>query len=151
MLSTSSRTQKSISLSSFEAECNAAVSGLVDMTFVSNAVELLLGIPAKRIPYLDSSSAKSLLTRQGVGRTRHLHGKLLWEQDLAKQQYMQVSSISTFKNVVNVGTKALSQERILCLLYMLCVVDCSDGFKRVGIDEYLEPPQAIVLARAPPD
>ena len=109
VLNTSSRTQKSISLSSCEAEFNAAVSGLVDMIFVSNAAEFLLGCPVKRIAYLDSSSAKALLMRQGVGRTRHLRGKLLWVQDLSKKQCVQVSSISTLRNVADVGTKALSQ------------------------------------------
>ena len=39
----------------------------------------------KRIAYLDSSSA---LARQGVGRARHLRGKLLWVQDLSKKQYI---------------------------------------------------------------
>ena len=145
VLNASSRTQKRISLSSCEAEFNAAVSGLVDVIFVSNAAEFLLGCPVKRIAYLDSSSAKALLTRQGVGRTRHLHGKLLWVQDLSKKQYVQVSSISALRNVADVGTKALSQERILCLLYMLCVVDCADSFRRVGADEFHELESRISL------
>ena len=56
-----------------------------------------------------------------------------------------MSSISTLRNVADVGTKALSQERILCLLYMLCVVDCADSFRRVGADEFHELESRISL------
>ena len=84
VLATASRAQKTISLSSCESEFNAAVSGMVDMIFISNAIEFLLLKEIKRVAYIDSASAKSLISRQGVGRTRHLHGKLLWIQDLAK-------------------------------------------------------------------
>ncbi|CAE7240723.1 unnamed protein product, partial [Symbiodinium sp. CCMP2456] len=74
----------------------------------------------------------------GVGRTRHLDGKLLWVQGLSKDGYMQVSGISTHRNPSDLGTKSLSNERLLSLLHMLHVIDIDHGNAAVGIDEYLE-------------
>ena len=145
VLATASRAQKTISLSSCESEFNAAVSGMVDMIFISNAIEFLLLKEIKRVAHIDSASAKSLISRQGVGRTRHLHGKLLWIQDLAKSEYMRISSINTMRNVADIGTKSLSKERILCLLYLLNVVDCSDSFARVGATEHADMASKLAL------
>ena len=138
VLATSSRTQKSVSLSSCESEYGAYVSGLCDLIYVSNAIEFCLGKPILRCTYIDSTSAKSLVTRQGVGRTRHLDGKLLWVQERARDNYMTISGINTLRNIADTGTKALSRERILCLLYLLCVVDCDNKCSRVGVSEHSE-------------
>ncbi|CAE7253653.1 unnamed protein product [Symbiodinium natans] len=145
ILATASRTQKSISLSSCESEFRAAVSGLCDMVHVSNAIEFVLGAEICRNSFIDSTSAKSLLTRQGVGRTRHLDGKLLWVQGFTKQDYLTVSGISTHRNVADIGTKALAKERVLCLLFMLGVVDCNDNYNRVGAAEFADMEQKLAL------
>ena len=145
VLATSSRTQKTVSLSSCESEFNSYVSGMVDFIYVNNAIEFLLGASVLRFTYIDSSSAKSLITRQGVGRTRHLEGKLLWVQELSKQGYMQVSGVNTLRNPSDLGTKSLARERILCLLHMLNVVDVNNGNQAVGLDEYGEMEKKLAL------
>ena len=145
VLATSSRTQKTVSLSSCEPEFNSYVSGMVDFIYVNNAIEFLLGASVPRFTYIDSSSAKSLITRQGVGRTRHLEGKLLWVQELSKQGYMHVSGVNTLRNPSDLGTKSLARDRILCLLHMLNIVDVNNGNQAVGLDEYGEMEKKLAL------
>ncbi|CAE7273338.1 unnamed protein product [Symbiodinium microadriaticum] len=118
---------------------------MVDLIYVNNAIEFLLGAQVLRFTFIDSSSAKSLITRQGVGRTRHLDGKLLWVQELSKQGYMQVSGVNTLRNPSDLGTKSLAQDRILCLLHMLNIVDVNNGNQSVGLDEYLAMEQKLAL------
>ena len=125
-------------LSSCESEYGAYVSGLCHLIYVSNAIAFCLGKPILRCTYIDSTSAKALVTRQGVGRTRHLDGKLLWVQERARDNYMSISGINTFRNFADVGTKALARERILCLLYFLYVVDCNDSHSCVRLSEHSE-------------
>eukprot|EP00439_Symbiodinium_sp_Y106_P074652 s2459_g14.t1 len=115
------------------------------MIYISNAIEFCLGVEISRNSFIDSTSAKALLTRQGVGRTRHLDGKLLWVQGLTKQDYVVVSGVNTFRNVADIGTKALSRERILCLLCILGVVNCNDNYSRVGVSEHAEMEQKLAL------
>ena len=145
VLATASRTQKSISLSSCESEFCSYVSGMCDMIYISNALEFLLNEPIKRFTFIDSSSAKSLITRQGVGRTRHLDGKLLWVQELSKQGNMQVSGVNTLRNPSDLGTKSLARDRILCLLHMLSIIDVDNGNQAVGLDEYCEMEKKLAL------
>ena len=92
---TASRTQKSVSLSSCESEFNAYVSGVTDLVYVSAAISFLTGIEPDRHTFLDSSSARQLVSRQGVGRVRHLQGKLLWVQEFLKHGYMQIHPVDT--------------------------------------------------------
>ena len=66
---------KSVSLSSCESEFNAYVSGMTDLVYVSAAISFLTGIEPDRHTFLDSSSARQLVSRQGVGCIRHLQGK----------------------------------------------------------------------------
>ena len=73
-----------------------------------------------------------------MGRTRHLDGKLLWVQERARDKYMPISGINTLRNGADVGTKVLARECILCLLYLLYVVDCSGNYSRVGLSEHSE-------------
>ena len=59
-------------------------------------------------------------------------------QERARDNYMTISGINTLRNIADIGTKALSRERILCLLYLLCVVDCDNKCSRVGVSEHSE-------------
>ena len=80
LLSHWSRTQQVISLSSAEAElhalCKAASEGLA----VSNmGHEMYLGIPMRLST--DSSAARGIVQRTGVGKVKHLDIKSLWIQE----------------------------------------------------------------------
>ena len=75
----SSRTQKIISLSSREAELRAIVSSASDGIYINTraVLELALGTKVDHYVFADSSSARQLVTKRGVGKVNHLDGKLL--------------------------------------------------------------------------
>ena len=72
-----SRTQKSITLSSAEAEYVAMLGSCCESLLIRDAVKWLLD---EVVTITDSSSARSLACRKGVGRTRHLQAGFLWLQ-----------------------------------------------------------------------
>ena len=71
---------KSIALSSCEAEFISAVSGLADGIYVKRMLETVIGLQMRLELRIDSSSARALLQRQGLQRTRHISTGLLWVQ-----------------------------------------------------------------------
>ena len=64
-----SRSQKSIALSSCEAEFISAVSGMADGSYIKRMLEAVLNMKVVLELRIDSSSAPTLLQRQGVQRT----------------------------------------------------------------------------------
>ena len=144
-LCTASRTQKSVSLSSCESEFNAYVSGMTDLVYVSSALTFLTGSDPERHTFLDSSSARQLVCRQGVGRVRHLSGKLLWVQEFLKQGYMTIHPVDTLLNVSDIGTKALAPERIAALSFILGIRD--GELQLVGEREHRELVEKIRLRK----
>ena len=90
-----SRSQKSIALSSCEAEFISAVSGMADGIYIKRMLEAVLNMKVVLELRIDSSSARALLQRQGVQRTRHISAGLLWvqqkveEREVEKQQFDQ--------------------------------------------------------------
>ena len=69
--------------------------------------------------YLDSSAARGIITRQGVGRVKHLQIRTLFLQELHKQGTLSVHPVGTKENTADIGTKPLSGKRIKLLLHWL--------------------------------
>eukprot|EP00972_Heterocapsa_arctica_P112346 16431240-Heterocapsa_arctica.AAC.1 len=47
-----------------------------------------LNLDYKIVAYVDSSSARALSLRRGVGRMKHLDTRLLWLQDLVRDKQL---------------------------------------------------------------
>ncbi len=78
-----STTQSVIALSSGEAEYYAALQGAsVALGFQSMPADL--GITAKITLYSDSSAARGIIHRAGLGKLRHLETGYLWLQAAVK-------------------------------------------------------------------
>ena len=78
VLTTASRTQKCVSLSSAESEFN-------DALYMRNNLRFLLGTKPIFLRLLsDSSACCGVVARQGVGKIKRLEGKLLWIQGKAR-------------------------------------------------------------------
>ena len=77
----SSRTQKIISLSSCEAALHALVSSASDGIYIRAVLEFALGTKVDHYIFTNSSGARQLVTKRGVGKVMHLDGKLLWIQN----------------------------------------------------------------------
>ena len=130
----SSRGQKSVSLSSAEAELNALVGAAADGIYLRRCLEFLSGEDVTHHCLVDNSAALHLCHKKGPGRLRHIAGKLLWIQDLVAQGEIKVKFVGTVYNVSDLGTKPLSKARIQLILFW-CKVNNKDH-QRLGKEEH---------------
>lgn len=81
-----SRTQKVISLSSAEAEVYTCSSGTSDAILLARLLTWITNTRTLIYIYTDSSGAKGILFRRGVGRLRHLSCRILWLQEMVEME-----------------------------------------------------------------
>ena len=115
----SSRTQKIVSLSSAESETYAAASVTMDAILITTIFSWLLQCHFMMCLYLDSSAARGVLSRKGVGRLRHLSCRILWMQDLIMEKRLLLRSVMGALNPADIATKRLSAARLESLCYFL--------------------------------
>ena len=73
-------------------------------------------LPAELVLHTDSSSAKAVATRRGVGKsTRHIQTRLLWLQERVAEKHLRVQKVPTEENPADVLTKALPEARMKTL------------------------------------
>ena len=102
-----STTQSVIALSSGEAEYYAALKGAsVALGFQSMLADL--GIVAKITLYSDSSAARVIIHRAGLGKLRHLETGYLWLQAAVKAKRLQVRKVLGSVNPADLFTKHLA-------------------------------------------
>ena len=97
----SSRTQKTVSLSSCEAELHAVVSALADGIYIKRCLEFISNAVVFHFLLTDSSSARQLCAKQGVGKLRHVSGKILWIQQHVFTGDVKILQIPTEWNVAD--------------------------------------------------
>ena len=78
--------QKSIALSSCEAELVAATMGAAEGILTSEILRFLLATNVQLDIRMDSSSARQWLQRAGIGRLKHLAARSLWLQSAVKEK-----------------------------------------------------------------
>ena len=101
-----SRTQKARALSSGEAEYYAVVTGSAEgLGAQSLATDLGLEFQCKIIVKTDSSVAKSIAGRRGLGKLRHVELKYLWVQDAVAKGRISMKKKSGVNNPADVLTK----------------------------------------------
>ena len=140
---TQSKTQRSIALSSCEAEFLSAVSGCAEGLYLRRLVEKIVGLPTKMELRVDSSSARSLLMKSGFQRTRHIAAGVLWIQDRVAGGELEVKPVSSLKNTSDLGTKGHGWKRLMFLLFCIGMYD-TERQSRVGIEQYEEQMQCVV-------
>ncbi len=101
---TYSRSQKSIALSSAEAELYAIVSGLSEALGMQSILHDL-GIETAVRCFTDSSAAIGITKRIGTGKVRHLQTQFLWVQELLANGRVQICRIGTHNNPPDLMTK----------------------------------------------
>ena len=77
--------------------------------------------------YTDSSGARGILQRRGVGRLRHLSCRILWLQALVETGTVKLSSIAGSMNPADVGTKRLPAPRMRSLMSTLGMYNVQAG------------------------
>ncbi|CAE7357043.1 RE1, partial [Symbiodinium sp. KB8] len=136
LIHSSSRTQRLIALSSGEAEVHAATSTLIDALFIRDCISFVSGIKDIKIRLcLDASAAIGMLRRQGVGKVRHLSTRILWVQQKTASQEVEVCKVRTDVNVADLGTKSLSRDVMLRLMFLISIVNVDTG-EPVGQQAY---------------
>ena len=103
-----------MSLSSGESETYAASSASCDGVLLQRLREFCINKPVCTVHYLDSSAARGIFQRQGVGRVRHMSYRILWFQELLKtpEKKHRVSPIPGNLNVADIGAKRLPKHRL---------------------------------------
>ena len=94
------RTQRVVSLSSCEAELHALVSAAADGKYIAGCLSFLAGCEVEHHGYVDNASAKSLANKPGVGKVRHLAGKLLWVQNCTADGSLKISQVGSLVSLV---------------------------------------------------
>ena len=104
-----------IALSSAEAEYYAIVEAATRALGIKNLAEDI-DMHMKVVLHTDSSSAKSMSSRRGVGRMRHIEAKWLWLQSAVADGRIKIFKIPGSKNPADLFTKFLSIKSIQDLL-----------------------------------
>ena len=94
LLDTSCGKQTTMALSSGEAEYYAITRGSAAATMVQNILSEM-DRKCKLACLTDSSAAKGISHRRGVGRVKHLELKELWVQDKVDKGELEIRKIST--------------------------------------------------------
>ena len=115
-----STTQAIVALSSGEAEyyglTKAACLGIGAISLCKD-----FHIVLKLIVYTDSSAAKGIVARRGLGKLRHLDVQVLWLQERVQRKHLQVKKVWGKENPGDLSTKYLDKNTILNLLNIIDV------------------------------
>ena len=106
-----SRTQKARALSSGEAEYYAIVTGSADGLGVRSLAEDLGWKAVVRV-WTDSSTAKAVSGRRGLGKLRHVELKWLWVQEAVKEGRIQVKKVNGEEPVADHLTKPKARAEV---------------------------------------
>lgn len=129
-----SRSQKCTSLSSTEAEWYAPSAGVCDAYYLQHIVEFVTGDSCETlILHTDNSAVRMLSLKFGVGRLRHIKGRMLWLQEKMANYELDIRQVPTLQNIADLNTKGHGKHRFLSLLYMFGFVTSKGS--RVGEDE----------------
>ena len=97
----------------------AAASATMDAILIASILSWVLRCQVMMCLYLDSSAARGILERKGVGRLRHLSCRALWLQDLVMEKRLLVKAILGALNPADISTKRMSAARLESLYYFL--------------------------------
>ena len=111
------------------------VGGCCDGIFIRSCLQFLVSGEVEHHQFTDNSAARQLISRQGVGRIRHLSGKLLWMQSKVMDGSVVIHQVPTLWNFSDVGTKSLPRARLLFLLCGIGMIDAETA-EPLGMDEY---------------
>ena len=104
-----SSTQKTVTLSSGEAELAGIVKGAGEGMGLQSLL-LDLGVSASLRVHADSSAAVGICRRSGIGRARHLAVGQLWVQERIKSGGFKLYKVAGEMNPADALTKALARE-----------------------------------------
>ena len=120
VIKTWSSRQSVIARSSGEAEYYSLGKGLSEGMGI-RSVAADLGWKVSITCNLDSSAAKAMASRIGLGKTRHIEVLYLWVQDVVKNLWVKLKKIPGEINPSDILTKPKTQEEMSALMSPLSV------------------------------
>ena len=114
-LKTWSNRQGSVALSSGEAEYYAVVKACGELLGVKSVAHDL-GWEMRITVFVDSTAAKGVASRVGIGKVRHLEVRFLWLQELVQLREVRVLKVRGDANPADVLTKPRSFAEAMGLL-----------------------------------
>ena len=129
-----SSTQPTPALSSGESEYISLVKGACEGLGVQ-ALLLDMGIEAKVRVHVDSTVAKSIAGKTGLGRIRHMDVRILWLQDACREGRVNIFKVCGLKNPADVLTKPVPLARAAALLSSVGVRMVLSGHSRFAVSE----------------
>ena len=127
--------QKSVVLSSCEAELHGSLLSLQEAIMIKGVVETLTGDECKLVHRVDNSACRALLNREGLGGLKHVDLAYLWCQEKRKSGVYTVNPIGTRFCPPDIGTKPHSAPRCRMLSFM-CGVASSGGHGVVAVGRF---------------
>lgn len=100
--------QKVVALSSMESEYSMC-RGVTEAVFIRSVVDFWGIRPGTMVLRVDSSSAKALAERKGVGKSRHIQARYLWLQGLVFSKELNVQKVPGKVNDPDLVTKVQSR------------------------------------------
>ena len=116
-IKTWSTTQKSITLSSAEAELVAAVKMSTELIGITQLAEDW-GLPLKGRVQVDSSAAIGVIGRRGNGKLRHVRVGSLWIQERVERGDLDLQKVHGEWNPADLLTKGLNREKMARFVQM---------------------------------
>ena len=142
------RLQGGIALSSGEAELTSLVKGCSEGLLLRNLCEEM-GVHVELKAFCDSSSARGISQRDGVGKVKHLETKHLWTQEKARNGYLTIHRIPRKDNISDALTHKLTGielERILGDMGMHPAAREGPGMRRGLRHIEIQPDHTIIPA-----
>lgn len=121
ILTSWSRTQGRLALSSCEAELVALTVAGQEASFVRTMMEEI-GEPTRVRLYTDSTSAHQIAERRGLGRLKHVELRWLWMQDEFRAGRLEITRVNTLVNPADLMTKHLHRSRLEDLMELIGMV-----------------------------
>ena len=117
ILTSWSRTQGRLALSSCEAELVALTVAGQEASFVRTMMEEI-GEPTRVRLYTDSTSAHQIAERRGLGRLKHVELRWLWMQDEFRAGRLEIAHVNTM-HPADLMTKYLHRSRLEDLMELI--------------------------------
>jgi hypothetical protein len=120
-----SRTQPTVTLSTAEAELTAMGVAVQEGQFLQHLLDEL-GHQAPLRLHSDSSAARAIVARRGVGRLKHLAVKDIWLQEQLREGRLTVQRVGTLDNYADLFTKVFAAPRHRVLADMIGLQPMTD-------------------------
>jgi hypothetical protein len=119
LVSNSVKDQAFLAQSSCEAELAGSHRGAIMGIFLHNMWEEMFGEKLDIIIETDSSAARCVAMRQGIGRIRHLEVRQIYMQTLVKSERLVVKKLPGVDNTADLGTKPVTSATFYHLIELV--------------------------------